>query len=192
MRQQAIWKHLAGYWDQCKSLFVTMTRGDNVTFHKFQNSRGNPPPLYYLRQCSSSNPKRTLCMKYESLSLFSGLNTKPATVHNQSCARTCDENTPSFRICRFPRQHHFPQQIIIRRILYWKGLLLPQRAGNTHHVSSFPPLPRIANISFTTLRTKSQTEYFPTKIKNRKLSSTLPLSYCWNCPWQYFEKPPEM
>lgn len=61
-----------------------------------------------------------------------------------------------------------------------KGLLLPQRAGNTHYVSCFLPLPRIANTSFSTLRTKSWTEYFPMKIKNRKLSSTPPLSYCWN------------
>lgn len=103
-------------------------------------------------------------MKYESLSLFSGLNTKPATVHNQSCTRTsCDENTPSFRICRFPRQHHFPQQIRICRILHWKGLLLPQRAGNTHHVSCFLPLPRIANTSFSTLRRNHGLNIFPQK-----------------------------
>lgn len=64
MGQQAVSKHLAGHWDQCRNLFVTMTGGDNVTFHKFQNCRKSPP-LYYLLRCWTS--KHTLGVYYESL-----------------------------------------------------------------------------------------------------------------------------
>lgn len=45
MGRQAIWKHLAGYRDYCKSLFVTVTGGNNVAFHRFQNSRETTSPL---------------------------------------------------------------------------------------------------------------------------------------------------
>lgn len=110
---------LAGYWDQCKSSFATRTGGDHVTVHKFQNSRGNPPPCYYLQRCGTSKHKHR--MNYESLS-FSRQPVYQASLHrSESCAWTLWREHSHFQACSFLHQYYFSQEIIVCRIPNWKG-----------------------------------------------------------------------
>lgn len=102
---------LAGYWDQCRSSFVTRTGGGHVTVHKFQNSRGIHLPAII---CWTSKHKH--CMNYESL-LFSRQAVYQASLCPQweLCLNSV-KRTFSFPGLQFSPSVLLSQEIIICRI----------------------------------------------------------------------------
>lgn len=73
----------------------------------------------------------------------------------------------SFCTCRLPHQYHFPQQITVCKILYWKGLLCPQWALANSTFPCFSP-PQAHPYRLPTLRIISRTQYYATKMNWRK------------------------
>lgn len=68
------------YWDQWKSSFVTMTGGDNVTFHKFQNSRGNHLPSIICSNAGLPNTHSAWTMNHSNYSAGWIPNQSPSTI----------------------------------------------------------------------------------------------------------------
>ena len=94
--------------------------------------------------------------------------------HNRICAWTSwNENIFSFCTCRFPHHYHFPQQITLCKIIYWKGLLCPQWA--------------LANNTFPCFLPSLSTPIPPPRFKNNIKDSVLchKKSMTENHPWNH-------
>lgn len=83
------------------------------------------------------------------------------------CLNFFNKNIFSFCTCRFPHQYHFPRQITVCKILYWKGLLCPQWALAKNTFPVFSP-PQEHPYRLSTLRIKSRIQYYATKNQRRK------------------------
>lgn len=135
------------YWDQWKSSFVTMTGGDNVTFHKFQNSRGNHLPSIICSNAGLPNTHSAWTMNHSNYSAGWIPNQSPSTIRSGPELFVKREHFSFLCLQLSPIGTIFSQTIICR-IIYWKGLLFPWWALAKY--TTFPvffPLPKCANTS---------------------------------------------
>lgn len=109
------------------------------------------------------------------------------------CLNFFNKNIFSFCTCRFPHQYHFPRQITVCKILYWKGLLCPQWALAKNTFPVFSP-PQEHPYRLSTLRIKSRIQYYATKKSTTENHpwKQHPISALKQCPLLSFKNPPEI